>query len=247
MSKSFKAFLFLVTAVILVAVAFYLFRVGGWGGSSADSSEKKVNKLKEVEVQTLLQDSVERAIERDENQRQYAKDNPRQYTDIYAIKLECYESPNYVVINEDSQMWETRMILVKDKERYPEGVPCVYKEEGGDLKLEVGSLLGLKGGYLIASPEMRMGEGELVVYDLEKREVVSTDKARFTDFDLRRDKDGVVSYYVLKSTAPEASDCPQVETNRNDGFDTNLYAEVELELESGNITETGDLRCVQKQ
>lgn len=211
MSKNFKVLLFWVIVAILAILTFYLFRVGGWNELPADSLRETANKQEGVEVQTILQDSVERALERDENQRQYAKDNPRQYTDIYAIKLECYESPNYVVINEDSLMWETRMMLVKDKARYPEGVPCVYKEEGGDLKLEVGSFLGLKGKYLIASPEMRMGGGELVVYDLEKREVVPIDKAHFTDFDLRQGKDGVVSYYALKSTAPEASDCPEVQ------------------------------------
>lgn len=159
--------------------------------------------------------------------------------------LECHISSEYYVVAESSRYTETPNIIVKYKSSPDDNFDCAYEVGVNDFEIASSFFLALTDKFLLVGEDAYAGRGKLVVYDLEKREVVFTDRqVDLSSVENGEIAGGTITYLsVATDIEPSAEVCAEFESIRESGLAVIVLTEITVDLESGEVNDPGVFTC----
>ena len=156
--------------------------------------------------------------------------------------LSCNDSPNYFIISKSLTDSVGSDILVKSKTSQSQIIPCVYTVGQNDFEIKNAMaeyFLAATGHFLILDSGTAPYPRGLIVYDLNTREKIYTDK-----YSQPISVSGSsVTYWSPTSIKPTALNCPKLAEYSAGGLGAEVEHFVTLDLPSATKTDSGQSRC----
>ena len=158
----------------------------------------------------------------------------------------CNDRPNYYVVSRSRDNFVGNDILVKYKSNETEKLLCVYVPEAGDFEIKSGEpdyFLDIVGTFLILDSGTAPFPRGLIIYDLNRREKIYTDKYSQP----LSVEDSAVTYWNPVDTKATNDNCPELTEYLSYGLGAGIEERVTLNLLNLNKEKSGESRCSARQ
>jgi hypothetical protein len=162
-----------------------------------------------------------------------------------SIQINCYESPNYLVVAKEVRSRTGTDFLIKYKTRPDEKLSCNYVSGTNyfEIKNEWAEYFaGLKGDFLILDSTTGPGPSGLIIWDLIKQKKVY----EATWADPEESENNSLVYWMETGEATD-SNCPEFKDWKSNGLEAAIETKVILNLSSFMISKTPKTRCSPRQ
>lgn len=142
---------------------------------------------------------------------------------------DCYDSPQYTIIENNHTKEGGSVFLIKYKTKENQVIECKYTVESGDFEIkknEFEYFLALENDFLILDGGTAINPRGFIVYDLVKRAKV------FNDIYFRPAKvqDNTIEYWTETQEKVTQANCPDLAKYEATDLGAEIYAHVILDL-----------------
>jgi hypothetical protein len=157
-------------------------------------------------------------------------------------EISCKDSSDYFVIIKSLNDSVGSDILVKYKAEKNQNLPCEYVVNKNDFEIKNAQaeyFLAISDHFLILDSGTAPYPRGLIVYDLNARKIVFTDKysAPFSA------NGNFINYWNPTKTAPTSPNCPQLADYTKNGLGAEIEASTTLNLSNLTKQNLGEYRC----